>query len=184
MADMRRHYLWAIAWILAVLGTAMAKPDHDIRYLYLGLPVLGLFAGIAVAALSRERLAPWVPAAVLVVMLVAAVVHHYSGGALRDTRAEIRAIRSAVAAVPQTLAIGGFPVPPLQARRQNTHRDWIYFYTATVPRVLSWGQARRAGTDFSRGVFLTNSRGHEKRLDEFNLVAKYVTTEMIFAVPR
>lgn len=83
-----------------------------------------------------------------------------------------------------TLAIGGFPVPPAQARRQNTHRDWVHFYTGTVPEVLSWSQVRERKPDFSAGVFLTDSRGNDQWLKALNLEAKYVTSEMIFAVPK
>ena len=53
-----------------------------------------------------------------------------------------------------------------------------------MPEVLSWRQVRERSVDFSKGVFLTNSRGYEKRLEEFGLVAKYKTTEMVYAVPK
>ena len=53
-----------------------------------------------------------------------------------------------------------------------------------VPRVLSWDQTRTQSPDFSSGVFMTRSRGYKDRLAEFNLEAKYLTKEMIFAVPR
>jgi hypothetical protein len=36
----------------------------------------------------------------------------------------------------------------------------------------------------SNGVFLTESRGHQDRLAEFDLDAKFITNEMIFAVPK
>lgn len=179
---MRMTYLWVLLWLATVVVTAVLKPDRDIRYLYPALPVLGLFAGIAVTMLTRERLPTWVPAGLLVIITVAVLLPGSWRGS--DTRGTIEQIRTQIAPNAPTLAVGGYPVPPEQPRRQNTHRDWVHFYTGSVPRVLSWDQVRKMSPDLSAGVFLTRSRGHQDRLAEFGLEAQYLTREMIFAVPQ
>lgn len=176
--EMRMHYVWVLMWFAVVVVTAALKPDHDIRYFYPALPVLGLFTGIAIAVLTRDRLPTWAPIAVLLAVAIATGQRH------PDTRATISAIRKELGATEQPLAIGGYPVPPHQPRRQNTHRDWVHFYTGSTPRVLSWEQARTELPDFGGGVFMTRSRGHPQRLAEFGLKARHVTQEMIFAVPQ
>lgn len=180
----RITYLWALLWATAVVVGAVVKPDHDIRYFYPALPVFGLFAAVAITWLTQGRFPSRLPAFVFAALCLVFVARELSGGGARDTRGEIAAIRAALGEREQTLAIGGFPVPPAQARRQNTHRDWIHFYTGTVPEVLSWSQVREHTPDFSGGVFLTDSRGNDQWLKELDLEAKYVTSEMIYAVPK
>jgi len=176
--------LWTVTWAVAVIAGAVAKPDHDIRYFYPALPVFGLFAGLAMMSLCRERFAGWVPPGLLGILIVAIIGRALTGSGTHDTRAQIAAIGVAIEGRPATLAIGGFPVPPEQPRRQNTHRDWVHFYTGTVPTVLGWRQVRELSPEFADGVFLTRSRGHEARLEEFALESKFTTREMIYAVPR
>ena len=180
----RLTYLWVLLWATAVTAGAVMKPDHDIRYFYPALPVFGLFAALAITLLARGRFPPRLPAVLFAVLCLVFIGRELSGSGARDTRGEIAAIRAALGDRQATLAIGGFPVPPAQARRQNTHRDWIHFYTGTVPEVLSWSQVRERTPDFSAGVFLTDSRGNDRWLEELNLEAKYVTSEMIYAVPK
>ena len=180
----RLTYLWVLLWVVAVVTGAVMKPDHDIRYFYPALPVFGVFAAVAIMALTRGRFPARLPAFVFAALCIVVVARELGGAGARDTRAEIAAIRAALGERTSTLAIGGFPVPPAQARRQNTHRDWIHFYTGTVPRVLSWSQVREQTPDFSGGVFLTDSRGNDRWLEALNLEAKYVTSEMIYAVPK
>ena len=184
MHDMRIHYLWVLLWILVVLATAALKPDHDIRYLYPALPVLGLFTGLAIAKITGDRLPTWGPVTMLVVVSVGILLHEYNPQPGHDTRTTIAAIRAASEGSNEMLAIGGYPVPPGQPRRQNTHRDWVHFYTGSVPRVLSWSEVQDSRPDMSNGVFLTESRGHQDRLAAFDLDAKFITNEMIFAVPK
>lgn len=180
----RLTYLWVLLWAAAVVTGAVVKPDHDIRYFYPALPVFGLFAALAILLLARGRFPSRVPALVFAALCLVVGVRELSGAGARDTREEIAAIRNALGEREATLAIGGFPVPPTQARRQNTHRDWIHFYTGTVPEVLAWSQVREREPDFSGGVFLTDSRGNDAWLKALNLKAKYVTNEMIYAVPK
>jgi 4-amino-4-deoxy-L-arabinose transferase-like glycosyltransferase len=180
----RLNYCWVLLWAAAVVAGAIMKPDHGIRYFYPALPVFGLFAAIAVLSLARGRFPASLPAVLFGVLCSVLVARGLAGAGAKDTRAEIAAIRAALGGRASTLAIGGFPVPPAQARRQNTHRDWVHFYTGSVPEVLSWSQVRDQAPDFSGGVFLTDSRGHEAWLTEFDLEAKYVTSEMIYAAPK
>jgi 4-amino-4-deoxy-L-arabinose transferase-like glycosyltransferase len=183
-SEMRLTYAWVITWVSVVICGATLKPDHDIRYLYPALPVLGLFAGISLAKLTRNRLPTQVPLAVVLLLLVMLLVPGQQSWRAVDTREIILSIRQSLALDQETLAIGGYPVPPDQPRRQNTHRDWIHFYTGTVPEVLSWDQTEPRVADFTDGVFLTRSRGHRQRMAELGLVAKYKTNEMIFALPK
>lgn len=180
----RLNYFWVLLWAAAVVAGAIAKPDHDIRYFYPALPVFGLFAAIAIMTMTRGRFPGRAPALLLGTLVVVMLARELTGAGATDTRGEIAAIRAALGERDATLAIGGFPVPPAQARRQNTHRDWVHFYTGSVPEVLSWSQVRERTPDLSGGVFLTDSRGQEAWLAEFNLEAKYVTSEMIYAVPK
>jgi len=180
---MQMNYVWMLLWLIVVIAMAVVKPDRDIRYFYPALPVLGLFTGIALATLTRDRLPTWAPAGLLGVIVAVALFPGQQSWRPLDTRETVRAIRASMPAGQQPLAIGGYPVPPGQPRRQNTHRDWVHFYTGSVPRVLSWDQTRAQTPEFGNGAFMTKSRGHRERLTEFGLKAKYVTTEMIFAVP-
>jgi 4-amino-4-deoxy-L-arabinose transferase-like glycosyltransferase len=181
--EMRVTYVWTLLWLIVVVAMAVVKPDRDIRYFYPALPVLALFTGIALATLTRDRLPTFVPVGLLGVVVAVLLFPGQASWRPLDTRETIRAIRTAMPEGEQTLAIGGYPVPPGQPRRQNTHRDWVHFYTGSVPRVLSWDQTQAQTPEFGGGVFMTRSRGHRERLTEFGLEAKYVTTEMIFAVP-
>lgn len=181
--DMRMHYLWMWVWLIVVFVASAVKPDHDIRYLYPALPVLGLFTGIAISALTRDRLPTWAPYTLLLV-IVGFLTFQHDEHLHMDARKVVNEMREELKLGVPTLAIGGFPVRLDQPRRQNTHRDWVHFYMGSAPIVMSWDQVRRDTPDFADGVFLTNSRGHAERLAEFGLDAKYVTTEMIFAVPK
>ena len=180
----RIHHRWILVWFIGVIAIAVLKPDRDIRYLYPALPAFGLFAGIAFARLSRDRLPRWVPLTLLIIISLGLLFPFSEVLKHKDTRSEIHAIRETLASQQTALAIGGYPVPPDSPRRQNTHRDWIHFYTGVVPRVLSWDQAEASYTPDENGVFMTRSRGHEQYLKKFNLAPKYVTTEMIYAVPK
>ncbi len=181
--EARMNSLWLLIWLAVVFIGSALKPDHDIRYLYPAIPVLGLMAAVAIASLTRDRLHYSVPFIILIA-IVGILLLQRDERLHTDNRNTIAAIRAELAAPPQTLAIGGFPVRLEQPRRQNTHRDWVHFYTGSAPEVLSWDQVRRNPPSFAAGVFMTNSRGHVERLAEFGLHAKYVTTEMIFAVPK
>lgn len=180
----RLTYVWMLLWATAVAIGAVMKPDHDIRYFYPALPVFGLFAALAIMMLARGRFPSRLPAFVFAALCLVLAAREFAGAGARDTRGEIAAIRAALGEREATLAIGGFPVPPAQPRRQNTHRDWIHFYTGTVPEVLSWSQVRERVPDLSAGVFLTDSRGNDAWIKELDLEAKYVTSEMIYAVPK
>lgn len=181
--EVRMNSLWVLMWFAIVFIASALKPDHDIRYLYPAIPVLGLFAAIAIAALTRDRLHTSVPLIMLFV-LVAILLFRHDERLHSDARSTVDAIRAELVPQVRTLAIGGYPVRLDQPRRQNTHRDWIHFYIGSAPEVMSWDQVRRNLPNFADGVFMTNSRGHTDRLAEFGLDAKYVTTEMIFAVPK
>ena len=182
--DTRMHYLWVLLWLTVVIATAVWKPDRDIRYLHPALPVLGLFSGLALATLTKHRLPTWIPVGALIIVAIAMMTRGLGFWGTLDTRDTLAKIRTEIVAPDQTIAIGGYPIRVDQPRRQNTHRDWIHFYMGFVPRVLSWDQTRTQSPDFSSGVFMTRSRGYKDRLAEFNLEAKYLTKEMIFAVPR
>jgi 4-amino-4-deoxy-L-arabinose transferase-like glycosyltransferase len=171
-------------WLAVVVIGAIGKPDHDIRYFYPALPVLGLFAGIGLMALTRNRFPNWMPG--LLLLVTAGLVMFPASPSWRavDSGETVAEINRVIASVEQPLAIGGYPVPMGQARRQNTHRDWIHFYTGKTPTVLSWDQVERDRVRTMPGVFLTKSRGHEARLEQFGLEKAFTTNEMIFAVPR
>ena len=181
--ETRAHYCWMLVWVAVVFIASAMKPDHDIRYLYPALPVLGLFAGIAIAELTQDRLSNWAPYTLLAI-IVAVLLFKHDERLHSDARATTKAMRAELAPNSPTLAIGGYPERLDQPRRQNTHRDWVHFYIGTAPEVMSWDQVRRESPSLDEGVFLTNSRGHSERLTEFGLEEKHVTTEMIFAVPK
>ncbi|MDA0823820.1 MAG: glycosyltransferase family 39 protein [Proteobacteria bacterium] len=182
--NMRLTYVWVLLWLVVVVIAAIGKPDHDIRYFYPALPVLGLFAGVGLMALTKNRFPNWIPAVLLVVFLSAVGWPGDPSWRAMDTRETIARLNRSIAFVEQPLAIGGYPVPIGQARRQNTHRDWVHFYTGKIPTVLSWEQVERDHPRFTKGVFLTHSRGHEARLEQFGLAIAFTTSEMIYAVPR
>jgi hypothetical protein len=175
----------AITLLLAVLVWHLDSSAR-LSWAYSDDPTFALGAALSVlalATLTRDRLPTWAPAGLLGVIVAVALFPGQPSWRPLDTRETIRAIRASMPAGQQPLAIGGYPVPPGQPRRQNTHRDWVHFYTGSVPRVLSWDQTRAQTPEFGNGAFMTESRGHRERLTEFRLKAKYVTTEMIFAVP-
>ncbi len=182
--EMRMHYLWVLLWFTVVIVSAAWKPDRDIRYFYPALPVFGLFTGLALAALSRDRFPTWVPVGSLIIIAAAMMLRGYGFWEKLDTRDTVTKIRAEMVVDGQALVIGGYPVRLDQPRRQNTHRDWVHFYTGSIPRILSWDQTRLQLPDLTSGVFMTRSRGHQDRLAEFGLQVKYLTNEMIFAVPR
>jgi 4-amino-4-deoxy-L-arabinose transferase-like glycosyltransferase len=182
--ELRATYLWLFVWLLAVIIGAVLKPDHDIRYLYLGLPVLGLFSALTIGNWTQNRFATWFPLGLLSLTVALIVVPRDPAWRAHDTRATIEQINHSL--IPNTVihAIGGYPVPAGQARRQNTHRDWIHFYTGRTPTVLSWDQTQDNPPAFGNGIFLTLSRGHEARLEQFGLQKIFTTNEMIFALPQ
>ncbi len=183
-AELRATYIWVLVWFVAVIIGAVLKPDHDIRYLYLALPVLGLFSGLTIGELTRHRLPSWIPVTFLILTVTVIVLPGDATWRAQDTRAIIKQINQHLMADTSIYAIGGYPVPPGQARRQNTHRDWIHFYTGQTATVLSWDQTERAPPAFAGGVFLTFSRGHKARLEQFDLVPRFTTNEMIYALPQ
>ena len=140
-------------WFVAVIIGAVLKPDHDIRYLYLALPVLGLFSGLTIGELTRHRLPSWIPVTFLILTVTVIVLPGDATWRAQDTRAIIKQINQHLMADTSIYAIGGYPVPPGQARRQNTHRDWIHFYTGRTATVLSWDQTERAPPAVAGGVF-------------------------------
>ncbi|HCU89414.1 MAG TPA: hypothetical protein DGR97_05710, partial [Gammaproteobacteria bacterium] len=174
---------WLLVWLLVVFAGSALKPDHDIRYLYPALPVLGFFSALAITTLTQNRLPTFVPGIILFIVVIILIIRYEKPGQV-DTRETIEAIRADLMPGAPILAIGGYPVRLDKPRRQNTHRDWVHFYIGSAPMVMSWDQVRKNRPDFSNGVFLTNSRGHVERLAELQLDAKHVTTEMIFARPK
>jgi 4-amino-4-deoxy-L-arabinose transferase-like glycosyltransferase len=181
---MRLNYLWFVLWLVVVVVGAIGKPDHDIRYFYPALPVLGLFAGIGLMALTRNRFPSWIPGLLLAVIIGLVIFPGNRSWRADDTRETIAKINQSLISSEQLLAIGGYPVRMDQGRRQNTHRDWVHFYTGKTPTVLSWDQVERDHPKFTTGVFLTHSRGHEARLEQFGLEKSFTTNEIIFALPR
>ncbi len=181
--DSRINYFWLLIWFAVVFISSALKPDHDIRYLYPALPVLGFFSALAITTLTHDRLPTLIPGLILFIVVIILIIRYEKPGHI-DAANTIEAIRSDIGPSVPLLAIGGYPVRLDKPRRQNTHRDWVHFYIGAAPKVMSWDQVRKSRPGFDKGVFLTNSRGHVERLVEFGLTPKYVTTEMIFAVPK
>lgn len=178
-----RLSIWLLVWFSLVFIAAAAKPDKDIRYLFMGLPVLAIFGATAISQIQDKFNANWLPSGLAVITILLALVYNYGPNSKPDTRETIALIGEATAKLtPPLVALGGYPIPPNQARRQNTHRDWIYFYLAREPEVLSWSQLSPQEVKQGDAFFLTNNRSHEQRLAEYGLTAKYKTIEMVFAV--
>ncbi|MGR8948348.1 MAG: ArnT family glycosyltransferase [Gammaproteobacteria bacterium] len=174
---------WLIAWFIIVFVAAAAKPDKDIRYLYMGLPVLAIFAGLSLAHLATRFRSSRLTSFIAGLIIFVALLFNYGPFSKPDTRGLINAIRAEVdTANAPLVAIGGYPVPANQPRRQNTHRDWIYFYLGTEPTVLAWSQIKPENMRAGERYFLTNNRSHESRLSEYQLSAKYKTIEMVYAI--
>ena len=179
----RQQSRWLILWFAIVFIAAAAKPDKDIRYLYMGLPVLSMFAAISLAAVQHRFRLQWLSAALATLTIVLALFYNFGPQAKPDTRPVIAAMIEEIGIHDAPLrAIGGYPIPPGQARRQNTHRDWIHFYLGREPQVLSWKQISPDQIRSGDAFFLTNNRTHEKRLTEYGLTAKYKTIEMVYAI--
>ena len=108
---------------------------------------------------------------------------NYGHLAKPDTRETINAMKAEVDATNERLtAIGGYPIPANQPRRQNTHRDWIHFYLGAEPEVVGWSQIQPGDMHAGDRYFLTNNRTHESRLSEYQLTAKHKTIEMVYAI--
>ena len=115
--------------------------------------------------------------------IVLALFYNFGPQAKPDTRPVIAAMIDELKIHDSPLrALGGYPIPPSQARRQNTHRDWIHFYLGREPQVLSWKQISPSEIKSGDAFFLTNNRTHEQRLAEYRLTAKYKTIEMVYAI--
>ena len=185
----RRHHpakrisLWLLLWFALVFVAAAAKPDKDIRYLFMGLPVLAIFGAIALAKIQEKFNANWLPSALAIITIALAIGYNFGPNSKPDTRGTIALINAAVNKQTSPLvALGGYPIRQNQARRQNTHRDWVYFYLDREPEVLSWAQLTPQEVKHGDAFLLTNNRTHEKRLAEYDLTAKYKTIEMVYAV--
>ncbi|MEM7466696.1 MAG: glycosyltransferase family 39 protein [Pseudomonadota bacterium] len=173
---------WLILWFALVFVAAAAKPDKDIRYLYMGLPVLSMLAGYVLAKIEHRFKLHWMGIALCGFIFVLPLAYNFGPYRETDTRPTIEAMSTKIATTETPVVIGGYPIPAGQARRQNTHRDWIYFYLNKEPRVLAWSQISPADMTKGEGYFLTNNRSHEARLAEYRLTPKFKTTEMVYAI--
>ena len=176
---------WLLIWFVIVFVAAATKPDKDIRYLYMGLPVLAMFAGLSLAKIQQRFQLKWLTTSIAALVISVALIFNYGPPAPADTRPVINAMRAEVNAEQQPLiAIGGYPIAAKQPRRQNTHRDWIHFYLGLEPTVLAWSQITPRDMLSGETYFLTNNRSHESRLAEYDLTAKYKSIEMVYAIRR
>ena len=174
---------WLLMWVAVVFIAAAAKPDKDIRYLYMGLPVLAVFAANSIALLAHRFKFNGLTAGLALLTISLALFFNYGPRAKPDTRPIVAAIANETAMQPDPLiALGGYPIPPHQPRRQNTHRDWIYFYLGREPSVLAWRQLTPEQIQPGDAFLLTNNRSHKQRLAEYGLTAKHKTIEMVYAV--
>ena len=82
----KQYALWLLLWFTIVFIAAAAKPDKDIRYLYMGLPVLALFAANALAYIQERFRLVWLPSSLAVLILVLVGIYNYGPGAKPDTR--------------------------------------------------------------------------------------------------
>lgn len=174
---------WLLIWFAIVFGAAVAKPDKDIRYLYMALPVLAIFAAYTLDMLARRFRWHRMVVALSGFILLLSFFFNYGPPAKPDTRPQIEILRAKLVDSDSPLiALGGYPIEPDQPRRQNTHRDWIYFYMGIEPIVLDWTQLKPESIETGAGYFLTNNRSHKTRLKEYKLNTLFTTTEMVYAV--
>lgn len=174
---------WLLIWFIIVFVSAVAKPDKDIRYLYMALPTLAIFAGYTLDLAAQKLRWHWLITSLSSLVLALAFFFNFGPPAKPDTRATITQLKTKLAenTLPP-IALGGYPMEPSQPRRQNTHRDWIYFYIGKEPIVEDWTQRTPESIQAGEGFFLTNNRTHQARLEEYRLTRKFTTTEMVYAV--
>lgn len=176
---------WLLIWFAVVFIAAAAKPDKDIRYLYMGLPVLALFGGYALSRVASAVPTRWLSGGLSSLAIALVLIFNFGDKAEVDTRPDISLMKQIVEKTnTPPIALGGYPVRLDLPRRQNTHRDWIYFYLNKEPIVLSWAQLKPSEVQSGDGFFLTNNRQLPKRLKEYGLTEILTTNEMSYAVRR
>jgi 4-amino-4-deoxy-L-arabinose transferase-like glycosyltransferase len=180
-----RNKLWLMIWtIVVVLGSAL-KPDHDIRYLYPALPALAGLAGVVVAALL-DQTKTWIVFTAVAVLLAGTVwllrVKEY-----QDWRPDLHAMQAHVnqhrLSYKNPVVVPGHPITPGSPRRQNTHRDWIFYYLGVEPRIVSHSDSTDDLSTQIPYVLTARSRGFEERLRALGFESLYVTKKMVLAIP-
>lgn len=180
-----RAQLWFVLWCVLVVGSSAIKPDHDIRYLYPALPALAALAGVVLAGLL-DVTRGWI-VALATAFLLSGAVWLISVHDLKDWRIDLYAMQQHVqkhhANYTNPVVIDAYPITPGSPRRQNTHRDWIYYYLGVEPRIISHGARGKRISSALPYLLTSRSDGYQNRLRFLGFKPLYVTKEMVMAIP-
>ncbi|MGE3774732.1 MAG: ArnT family glycosyltransferase [Gammaproteobacteria bacterium] len=188
-AQRRPALRWFALWTFAVYAMCAAKPDRDIRYLYVALPALAGLAAIPLAAWLGDRGERWW-LRLLAVLAIGVPLAAGSGLGTRDTRATVSAMVDGLAAAAPALAgrapvvIGDYPLQPGKPRRQLNQRDWAHFYLGVVPRIVPWSAVESGALAGEPLVFTIRAGDYAARLAAAGFEPREVSKEMVMAVPR
>ncbi|MBI4696543.1 MAG: glycosyltransferase family 39 protein [Gammaproteobacteria bacterium] len=171
----RAALLLLVTGIAVTIGVSITKPDHDIRYWYPEFPAMTLLAARPLARFSAGRLPRWIGrlGAALGILALLVATGMQVGNRLR-TSAHLDELRAEVArggiSPAHTIVIGAVANPPEWPRRQNSVRDWIYFYLGVELPMMSWQQAQTADLSGARNFLVPRNRNDARVMREFGLV--------------
>ena len=183
----RATHAWLLLWIGIVVFFAVAKPDHDIRYLYPAIPPLAALSAVVILPLLGGRVPVWLSCGVAVTCVCAWFLVSPLGWGQAGGVDQIEKIREQLRLSPEytrPVVLGGYPVSPGAPRRQNSERDWVYFYLGVVPRIIPWHEINKSDLQSLPYVLTMRSAGHGKRLAELGFGIEATTKEMVMAKPR
>lgn len=174
-----------LAWVAIVALVSAAKPDHDIRYLFMALPALAVLAGAAAARLLPAGPPNWLTAAVAV---LAMAVLPAAGWLEPDDRGEMQRIRgyldARLGAGEAVTVIGSWGNYDPGPRRQHTEVDWTHYYLGRPARMHDARQAAHADIDGVPFVLVSRYVRSAELLRRLGLEPLIRAEEITLAVPR
>ncbi|MEM7542567.1 MAG: glycosyltransferase family 39 protein [Pseudomonadota bacterium] len=133
---------WLAAWVGIMLLVGIVKPDHDIRYLYPALPALGGLAALGLMHLFPRL--PLLPTSGVLAVVVIGFALSYGINNRHDINREIVCFEEHASSIKALAAVDAMAISLTQPRRQNTHRDWSYFYLGIESRNYTFAEFHRA----------------------------------------